>query len=72
MSDSLLEDSSALQAVYTGLPVEVVNVCEQVRKTLRAEVVRQLETVRDALAPYGRFKEWCEANGLNYSMKLTR
>jgi hypothetical protein len=28
--------------------------------------VRALEQVRKALAPYGKFKEWCIAYGLNY------
>ncbi len=58
---------TALAQVYAGLDPAVVATCEQARGCLRSAFIEELRKVRDALAPSGRFKEWCAAVGINYS-----
>ncbi len=54
----------ALVNIYAELPQTVVLICEQARGRLREQYVQHLQIVRDALAPYGKFSEWCMAVGL--------
>jgi len=61
---------SRLLAVYAGLPDDVVKRCEESRRRILRNVYRiaiDLRAVHDDLAPQGKFKEWCQAAGLNYS-----
>jgi len=60
------EVPAALLAVYDGLDGDVVTVCEAARQAINHETLRNLARVRKALAPSGRFKQWCDAAGHNY------
>lgn len=62
----------ALQDVYRGLPGDVVLHVESERTAIGRDIVDHLRAIRDALAPYGRFKEWCEAVGLRYGTVTQR
>lgn len=62
----------ALQDVYRGLPGDVVFHVESERIAIGRDIVDHLRAIRDALAPYGRFKEWCEAVGLRYGTVTQR
>src|SRR5258706_7833689 len=57
----------ALRAIYARLEPAVTKVCERGRGLMRDTFLLGLERVRDALAPSGLFKEWCEAAGINYN-----
>jgi|SRR5690348_5364302 len=59
-------EANELRPVYAGLPADVVQECEVARQHMRQEFIQQLRRVRDALAPYGRFKEWCCAVHISY------
>lgn len=61
-----LVEEEELRPVYAGLPDDVVQRCEGARQHMRQEFIQQLRRVRDALAPYGRFKEWCRAVRISY------
>lgn len=56
-----------LRAIYGKLDLAVTKVCEQARKSMRDGYIAALRQVRDALAPSGLFKDWCEAAGLSYN-----
>jgi hypothetical protein len=56
----------ALLNVYAQLPGAVVARCEYERQAIARDVLDHLRVVRDALAPYGLFKDWCAAAGVNY------
>ncbi len=58
--------TTALLEVYAGLAGDVVTYCETERKAIVRDTVEHLKNVRDALAPSGRFKAWCEAAGFTY------
>ncbi len=58
--------TAALLEVYAGLAGDVVTYCEAERKAIVRDTVEHLKNVRDALAPFGKFKEWCEAAGFTY------
>lgn len=62
----------ALQAVYRGLPGDVVMNVESERIAIGRDILDHLRAIRDTLAPYGRFKEWCEAVGLRYGTVTQR
>ena len=64
--------SAALQAVYTELPGDVVQVCEHARLAIHRVTTENLRRVQEALAPYGKFKAWCEAAGIHYSTAYSR
>jgi hypothetical protein len=60
----------AVQALYKTLAPGIGRACERARKRMGAgyvEYLRGLRDARDALAPDGKFKEWCAAYGLVYS-----
>jgi len=60
----------AVQELYKTLAPGVGQKCERARKRMGAgyvEYLRGLRDARDALAPDGKFKEWCAAYGLVYS-----
>jgi site-specific DNA-methyltransferase (adenine-specific) len=59
--------SAALAAVYAKVPGVVMHVCERERRAMMADTIGHLRAVHDALAPYGCFKDWCDALGLPYS-----
>lgn len=61
--DDDLMPPAALQPIYGKLPQEVTHVCETARKNMRDGFIEDLRTVRDALAPYGLFKDWYERAG---------
>ncbi len=61
-----------LQAIYGKLDPAVTQVCERARRSMRDAYLHGLATVRDALAPSGLFKEWCQAAGINYSTVSNR
>jgi hypothetical protein len=56
-----------LKAVYDGVPTDVTMFCEYHRIGMAHDNLEHLRQVRDALAPYGRFKAWCDAAGFNYN-----
>ena len=56
-----------LRVVYEGLPGGVVAECEHHRIAEKQGRMSHWQAVRDRLAPYGCFKDWCEAQGLNYN-----
>lgn len=64
--------SPALLAVYADLPDEVVTTVEYERNAITRDVLDHLRNVRDALAPYGKFKDWCNAVGINYGTVSNR
>jgi hypothetical protein len=66
------ERNTALEAVYDGLSDDIVETCEQARGRIRRTSLVELRKVRDALAPSGRFKEWCLAVGINYGTAKNR
>jgi hypothetical protein len=66
------EVTPALRAVYEGIPGEVVNLCESHRMLASTAYLRHMQIVRNALAPYGRFKEWCLAAGISYASLMSR
>jgi hypothetical protein len=49
-----------------GVPPEVLAECEEDWRQGKWGLLESLARNRDRLAPYGKFKEWCEAHGLNY------
>ena len=57
----------ALQAVYETLPGHVVGFVEYHRIEATADYLAHLRAIRDALAPYGAFHDWCDAAGVNYA-----
>jgi hypothetical protein len=60
----------AVRALYKTLADGVSIKCERARKRMGTgyvEYLRGLRDARDALAPDGKFKEWCAAYGLVYS-----
>jgi hypothetical protein len=64
--------SPALLAVYADLPDAVVTTVEYERNAITRDVLDHLRNVRDALAPYGKFKDWCNAVGINYGTVSNR
>jgi hypothetical protein len=63
-----------LKTVYEGVPGETVKLCERHRVGMARDNLEHLRQIRDALAPFGKFKEWCQAVGVNYTtvtMSLT-
>lgn len=56
----------ALRSVYDGIPGHVVGFIEYHRIEATMDYLRHMKEVRDALAPYGRFRDWCDAAGVNY------
>lgn len=54
-------------ACYVGVPGEVVDQCEKTYAISRAVRLEALRRVRDLLAPYGQFKQWCRDHDENYS-----
>jgi hypothetical protein len=63
---------AALLALYHDMPGDVVAVCEAQRHGMLTDVLARLRIVRATLAPYGKFKEWCEAMGWNYGTVKNR
>lgn len=61
------ERPAALLAVYDGIPGAVVQSVEHERLALAHDVMQHLASIRNHLAPYGCFKAWCAAVGLNYN-----
>lgn len=59
--------AQALQGVYTNLPGDVVRRCERHRIAATNGYLRHMREVRDALAPYGAFRDWCEEQGITYT-----
>jgi hypothetical protein len=60
----------AVRELYATLAEGVSIACERARKRMGTgyvEYLRGLRDARDALAPDGKFKEWCAAYGLVYS-----
>jgi len=53
-------------ACYAGVPTEVVEDCERIHTTVRAVRLEGLRRIRDLLAPYGTFKQWCHDHEENY------
>jgi hypothetical protein len=49
-----------------GLPTEVAARCHAIITGLYAATRDGLRQVHDETAPYGKFKAWCDAYGLNY------
>ena len=62
----------ALLELYRKLPSEVAAIIEYERQAITRDVLDHLRHVRDELAPYGGFKEWCLAMGLNYGSVSNR
>jgi hypothetical protein len=56
----------ALRKIYGRLPIEVTQVCERARASMRDAYVDGILAVHKVLAPLALFKEWCVAAGLNY------
>ena len=55
----------ALKAVYEDIPGHVVGLIEFHRIEATNDYLKNMCESRDALAPYGKFKDWCDA-GVNY------
>jgi hypothetical protein len=71
---ALSENAEALQAVYKGLPKDVVEACEAARhdiKQARELYLAALVRAHDALAKTGQWKAWCAAVGVNYNTANT-
>jgi hypothetical protein len=62
----------ALLALYHDLPGDVVAIVEYERQAIVRDTLEHLQHIRDALAPYGKFREWCVATGLNYGTVSNR
>jgi hypothetical protein len=62
----------ALLELYRKLPGNVVAIIEYERKAITRDVLDHLRHIRDELAPFGGFKEWCLALGLNYGSVSNR
>src|SRR5260221_7462482 len=62
------EDASPPEelACYNGVPVEIADECENIYTISRTIRLQALKRVRDLLAPYGRFKQWCHDHDENY------
>jgi hypothetical protein len=56
----------ALRPIYEKLDPSVTQVCERARRGIRDGYVRGVLEVHKALAPFGFFKDWCKAAGINY------
>lgn len=51
---------------YTGVPSDIVEMCEQAHLVSKVVRLQALCSVRDWLAPYGQFRQWCLDHGENY------
>jgi N6-adenosine-specific RNA methylase IME4 len=71
MSEALIPigdpDLAAYDAGYAGVPPDVRQDCEQHWTAAQASLAEHLRAIRDALAPYGTFKDWCAGHGVDYS-----
>jgi hypothetical protein len=64
--------SPALLDLYHELPGNVVAIIEYERRAITRDVLDHLRHIRDELAPFGKFREWCLAVGLNYGSVSNR
>jgi hypothetical protein len=55
-----------LKAVYDGIPGHIVGFVEYHRIEATSDYLKHMQEIRDALAPFGKFKDWCAAAGVNY------
>lgn len=51
---------------YRGVPNDIVTACETMHVTSKAVRLEALRRIRDLLAPYGNFKQWCVDHEENY------
>jgi hypothetical protein len=56
----------ALKEVYSAIPGDIVGFVENHRIQATNGYLEHMKEIRNALAPFGAFRDWCAAAGVNY------